>query len=385
MSDLRGEIYNNHKEKKDIELSHKIRTQASNVTGFLELLKVSNLNDEQSEYVSRLQIALVGLFKTFKENTDILEVEYGEYQNLNVQFDIRNEINDAINVFREKSSKKNIKMNVDFSSNLPQLVNGERFISRYLLTDILTKIIEKSNDCSMNLNVFEFKESKKGLEIMFNIQTDSKYIEVSILDKMLRQKYTNFNLYTTNFNLYTNKKIGYQSFDYSDNLINENEAIPITLMENGYFDISFSYIFEKVTKREVFDKKYQGMKILSVDDDPINQKIISNLMKKFNVKCDIVENGKEAIDAYDDNNYDLIFMDCQMPVMDGYDATGKIREKEKGTHKHTPIVAITACAMEGDREKCIESGMDYYLTKPVNVKHIEGILIKYSKLNSLKI
>ena len=150
------------------------------------------------------------------------------------------------------------------------------------------------------------------------------------------------------------------------------------MLENGYYDISFSYTFEKLPNNDTYVKKYQGMKILSVDDDPTNQKIISNLMKKFNVRCDVAENGKDAIIAHDDNNYDLIFMDCQMPVMDGYDATRKIREKEKGSSKHTPVVAITACAMKGDKEKCIESGMDDYLTKPVNIKHIEGMLIKYS-------
>ena len=370
MLDFGGENCGNRKEKKDVELSHKIRTQASNVTGFLELLKVSNLNHEQSEYVSRLQIALVNLFKTFKENTNFLEMEYGEYENLNVSFDLMNEINDTINVLRTLSLKNNIEMKLELSPNLPKLLVGERFIPRFFLTDILSNIINKSNNCTFKLNVFRFKESKKTMEIMFNIQTDSKNIEPYSLNKVLKQKYNNFKLYTN--------KLCYQPFDYYNKLAVDNDLTPITLLENGYYDISFSYTFEKVTKKETFNKKYQGMKILSVDDDPTNQKIISNLMKKINVRCDVAENGKDAIIAHDYNDYDLIFMDCQMPVMDGYDATRKIREKEKGSSKRTPIVAITACAMKGDKEKCIESGMDDYLTKPVNIKYVEGMLIKYS-------
>lgn len=105
--------------------------------------------------------------------------------------------------------------------------------------------------------------------------------------------------------------------------------------------------------------------ILIVEDNLVNQKVILGLLKKFGYGANTVKNGKEAINAISDMHYDLVFMDCQMPVMDGYDATREIRTRE-GDDKHTVIIAMTANAMPNDREKCFNVGMDDYISKPIN-------------------
>ncbi len=106
-------------------------------------------------------------------------------------------------------------------------------------------------------------------------------------------------------------------------------------------------------------------KILVVEDNEMNQKIVIKMLKHKNMTCDIAANGSEAVKAIAEKYYDIVFMDCQMPVMDGYESTAKIRELE-GDKKHTTIIAMTANAMEGDRIKCIEAGMDDYISKPIN-------------------
>ena len=116
-------------------------------------------------------------------------------------------------------------------------------------------------------------------------------------------------------------------------------------------------------------------KILLVEDNPVNQKVASILLKKMGLSVDIANNGLEAIEAVQQKNYDLILMDCQMPEMDGFEATRQIREMEKkGQIKKLPIIAMTANAMEGDREECLAAGMDEYITKPVNKDKLKEIL-----------
>jgi CheY-like chemotaxis protein len=119
-----------------------------------------------------------------------------------------------------------------------------------------------------------------------------------------------------------------------------------------------------------------NLRILLVEDNEINRRFFIKLLNIRNLFCDQVCNGEEAIEAFTNQDYDLVFMDCQMPVMDGYEATRQIRNLE-GVERHTVIIAMTAFAMEGDAEKCYEAGMDDYLSKPINVQKVLDMLHQY--------
>jgi CheY-like chemotaxis protein len=108
----------------------------------------------------------------------------------------------------------------------------------------------------------------------------------------------------------------------------------------------------------------QSAPILVVDDNHINQMLVVTLLKKRGYRAELAADGQQAVTAHARQQYALIFMDCQMPVMDGFDATRAIREAERPSGRHTPIIAITANAMPGDRERCLACGMDDYLSKP---------------------
>jgi PAS domain S-box-containing protein len=134
-----------------------------------------------------------------------------------------------------------------------------------------------------------------------------------------------------------------------------------------------------VTRHVAREAHYNSsMKLLLIEDNEINRAFFVELLKKLGLNCDIATNGKEAVNACLDKDYDLVFMDCQMPVMDGFEATKQIRQRE-GSNKHTTIVAMTAYAMKGDDDKCLAAGMDDYLSKPVTVEKIKEIIEKYSQ------
>ena len=116
------------------------------------------------------------------------------------------------------------------------------------------------------------------------------------------------------------------------------------------------------------------LNVLIVDDNPVNQALARRIVVKRGHTAKVAENGQKALDAVAEADFDIVLMDCQMPVMDGFEATRLIREGEAGTDRHLPVVAITAHAMVGDRERCIEAGMDDYLPKPIDPQQLRELL-----------
>ncbi|MFW2368476.1 MAG: response regulator, partial [Desulforhopalus sp.] len=136
-----------------------------------------------------------------------------------------------------------------------------------------------------------------------------------------------------------------------------------------------------VTRHTIAEKHgYKSMHILVAEDNAINQEVVCFLLQKFGYKVSLASNGRETVEAVTGNHYDLILMDCQMPVMDGYEAAVAIRhlERERGGKTHIPIIALTANALKGDRAKCLKAGMDDYLSKPFKQDEILAILETWS-------
>ncbi|MEE9147227.1 MAG: response regulator, partial [Candidatus Tectomicrobia bacterium] len=121
----------------------------------------------------------------------------------------------------------------------------------------------------------------------------------------------------------------------------------------------------------------QYSRVLVVEDDVVNQKIAMRLLEKLHCQVDVAANGCEALDAVAHMAYDCIFMDCQMPELDGFEVTKALRQREAQTGAHVPIIALTANAMRGDSERCLEAGMDEYISKPVRSETLRAMLLKW--------
>ncbi|GJM04121.1 MAG: hypothetical protein DHS20C09_01120 [marine bacterium B5-7] len=140
-------------------------------------------------------------------------------------------------------------------------------------------------------------------------------------------------------------------------------------------------LIEKRIEAKVIPFNSNNSRILLVEDNLVNQKVACGLLKKIGLRADIAGNGQIALDKIAETKYDIVLMDCQMPVMSGYEATEVIRSKEENTSRHLTVIAMTANAMEGDKERCFEAGMDDYLPKPVKLNVLKEVLDKWIKLN----
>jgi CheY-like chemotaxis protein len=127
----------------------------------------------------------------------------------------------------------------------------------------------------------------------------------------------------------------------------------------------------------------QRVRVLVAEDNPVNQKLAIRMLEKLNMSVDIAATGREVLGMLEKGAYDLVFMDCQMPEMDGYEATARIRQSEQDSGKHLPIIAMTANAMQGDRKKCLSAGMDDYMAKPIRREAITEILQKWTPKNGI--
>jgi len=140
-----------------------------------------------------------------------------------------------------------------------------------------------------------------------------------------------------------------------------------------------------ITRHLIEEQKKRNVHILVAEDNVTNQKVVTKMLEKLGYRADIVENGKEALNALDGATYDIVFMDVQMPEMDGFEATALVREREKQEGRgHVPIVAMTAHAMKGDRERCIRAGMDDYISKPIQPRDIAEAIRRTLLMTTLK-
>ncbi|MBC8329904.1 MAG: response regulator [Planctomycetes bacterium] len=133
---------------------------------------------------------------------------------------------------------------------------------------------------------------------------------------------------------------------------------------------------------EASSSNYLGLRVLLVEDNLVNQKVGTKLLAKMGCEVSVAENGRKGLERLHEGGFDLVLMDCQMPEMDGYQATRELRRREAG-REHLPVVAMTAHAMRGDREKCLEAGMDDYVTKPVQVDELRAAIDRVRRLRTV--
>jgi CheY-like chemotaxis protein len=340
-------------EKKDdviTDFSHRIREPLNNLVIIGDLLIDSGLQKKQKELIETLIASTNNMVNTVNELTMQSAGSIGYEERKKIRFNLVSTIENTIDLFNLKETS-----NIDFILNRKVLnqfeVIGDPIILKQILLDVFNNIETRSSGKKVKVNIGLQKLNESGNEslINFRIQTDRSMVLID--DKGLASR------------LIASGK-GYYDQKQGDDLTIIDFVLPFINISPEIKKRIESPELEELRLKEKVKKELKNVNILLVEDNVINQKITLLTLKSIVNNIDTAVNGKEALDKIAGSSYDIILMDIQMPVMDGLVAAEKIRAMEASTSTHIPIIAITANAMLGDKERCISSGMDDYISKP---------------------
>ncbi len=365
-------------------MSHEIRTPISGILGVVDLLKASSLSTQQKDYVSIIESSTDLLMTIINDILDLSKIEAGKMTLENIPFDIRKNLNDVLALFETKAKEKDLYLKLEVADDVPQVLVGDPVRIKQIYMNLISNAIKFTEKGGITIRA-SLKDSKKEKR-----QIHSEIIDTGVgIDKESRERL--FKAFSQ-ADVSTTRKHGGTGLGLA---ISQN----LTIMMDGYIGVdsepgkgSNFYFNIALTKgdpeqlrqksKEQEEKKFSDgqFSILLVEDNKINQRVSSMLLRQLKQEVDIAENGRVAVDKVKERRYDVIFMDIHMPLMDGYEATEKIRMLEKENNQSpTPIVAVTANAVPEDREKCLNIGMDDYITKPFKKENLVNIFNQLSE------
>ncbi|MCO5291177.1 MAG: response regulator [Chitinophagaceae bacterium] len=365
-------------------MSHEIRTPMNAILGFTNILKRKNLDEESEHHVQTIQESSESLLHIINDILDLSKIEAGMLKIETAPFSIRNTVHTVEAMLKSKTDEKELDFSVSIDNTLPDILEGDATRLSQILINLISNAIKFTEKGSITLNV-----ANEGIEDqMISLRITVSDTGIGIKNEDLNTIFDRFQQAEDS----VSRKFGGTGLGLS--IVKE-----LTVLQNGSisvdsetgkgstFNITIPYriskeknlpLVENITF-EVPGDTFEKANILVAEDNEINQSLIKYLLNEWKIRADFVENGKEAIRLLQQQNYDLILMDIQMPEMDGYSATKEIREVLK---YKTPIIAMTAHALAGEKDKCLQAGMNGYLPKPIRDKQLYNTIVKFLNIES---
>lgn len=399
-----AELANRAKSDFLANMSHEIRTPLNGVIGFVDLLMGTKMDAVQKEYMNTVSQSAHALLDLITNILDFSKIEAGKLELAEERTNLHELCNQVIDIVRFQAQQKNIKLIVSGIESIPQFVLADSLRLRQILVNLMGNSIKFTNEGEIELmiNVLDFPPGT-----LLNTP-DEKFFRFSVRDTGIGISSNNqtriFEAFTQ-ADSYVSKKFGGTGLGLtiSNGLLDLMGSHLQLKSEPGhgslfYFDVFFRTLganeMEKIKQFAPQEKESISFvpltaqkKILLVEDNVINQTLARILIQKLLPQAIIINalNGREAIEKFIAEKPDLIFMDIQMPEMNGYDAAREIRRMEDLNREEkpnrVPIVAITAGTVAGEREKCMAAGMDEYISKPIAEGTIQNIIIKLLALH----
>lgn len=367
-------------------MSHEIRSPLNGVIGMLNMLKTSNLNSEQTEHIEIAEHSANHLLGIVNMILDHSKMEAGKMKLEHYPIHLKKELSKLIRLFEYRINDENIKLHFTYDPKIINNILADNLRLQQVLINLIDNAIKFTSQGDVKLEV----------NLLHQID-DVQYVNFKIIDSGIgidADKTEQILLAFEQADLTTTRKYGGTGLGLtiSNQLVElmGGSKLKIMSLETGGSCFSFEIPFKINTNAILIEENNQTIinntkdpvitKALIVEDNIINQKVLYKLLNKLNIPSDIANNGKEAVTLYNQNDYDIIFMDLHMPEMDGFEATKEIHSLTKYKSRNIPIIAVTASAFDEDKTKAIASGMDDFVTKPIVLKNLEETIAKQMRL-----
>lgn len=385
-------------------LGHEIRTPVNGIIGYLSLIENDyyETQEELKEFVTNAKASADSLLEILNSILDLTKIESGRMELYEVDFNLNDLIDQAISINMGKIREKGLYISKEVDSKIPQILRGDATRIRQIFVNLISNAIKFTEKGKIEIYSRLESISDNSLEIMSSVRDTGIGIPEDKLDNLFKPF---SQIEASHSSKYGGTGLGLMICKQFVNMMGGEIGVESKVDSGSTFYFTIKLSSKKVEpvvyagrdsgndlEIKSFNPEYHSpyhddlkmkrsnYKVLLAEDNVINQKVMTKMLAELGYTAEVASSGKETIEKVSKDNFNIVLMDVQMPEMDGFTATKYIRLLDE-PKRSIPIIAITANAMRGDKEKCLEAGMNDYLTKPINVKQLANVLDSWLNIN----
>lgn len=360
-------------------MSHEFRTPLNGILGIATLLKHTSLSEEQSEYLRIIKDSGEHLLTLVNDVLDFSKINAGQMRFESVDFDMRSTLQDVLKAFRLAARKKKLSLNLDLDDALPAYVNGDPGRFRQVFVNLIGNALKFTHKGNVTIKGRVVAQNSEKVRMHFEVSDTGIGLAPESIEKLFKE-FTQADTSTTR--KYGGTGLGLSISKLLVEMMEGEIGVRSEVGKGSTFWFTMSlgasvFKTEKTHAKSVeFHKPNRDVRVLIAEDNPVNQMIAVKMLEKLGLSAIVAENGKEALEILKQGSVELILMDCQMPELDGYETTREIRNSNS-SYREIPIIAMTANAMADDEQRCLDVGMNDYISKPIDFQKLGNVLSRW--------